>query len=99
MIKVKDLGINSIPMTMQPPAMGVGGGGQDADPQTCGTCTNCTDATCTGTPMCVPHSEGGKPGCGQHSHRDKQHARGLTHEAVAQLKAQLQNHIGNELVG
>lgn len=104
MIKVRDLGINFIPNTMQPPEIGGGGGGPDTADSTCGTCTNCTGDTCKGSPACEPHSGGhkppgcaGTPNCGKHSHKNKQQVGGLTHEVVAQLKAQLQNHIGSEL--
>ena len=113
MSKVRDLGINYIPLTMQPPGIGAGGGTNPED-STCGTCTNCTADTCTGTidDDCKPHSGGHEPPgcrgtrhCGEHSHKDKKDkkdkhkAGGLTHEVVAQLKAQLQNHVGNELAG
>ncbi len=49
MPKFKDLGINAIPMTMQPPEIGAGGGGgyrvdtQCPDESTCGDTCVCSD--------------------------------------------------------
>jgi len=83
MPKIRDLGINVIPMTMRPPEIGRGGGYQlGAD------CANSCEGTFTcpepSLPNCVPS-------CAPSSHPRR--AGGLTPDAIAQLKQQLQNQL------
>lgn len=81
MPKIRDLGINVIPVTMRPPEIGLGGGYVLAnDPPTCDT-----NESCDPSGQCEPSCEesGAPRGAG-----------GLGPEAIAQLRHQLRNRIG-----
>lgn len=79
MIKIRDLGINVIPVTMRPPEIGRGGGPVQS------TCNNetCGD-TCDPSGQCVPSCDGASA-APRHS--------GFTDGAAAQLRRQLRDQL------
>ena len=85
MPKIRDLGINVIPVTMRPPEIGPGGGYDMAD-ETCGNNTLCNQETCNPSGQCVPS-------CDRASAAPGYEARGFGDEAISQLRQQLQNRI------
>ena len=92
MPKIRDLGINVIPVTMRPPEIGLGGfdmaAGPAADgPGTCVQETDCDLETCDPSGQCVPS-------CDEAS-KAPRHARGFSPDAVAELKQQMQQHLEN----
>lgn len=102
MPKVRDLGINVIPATMRPPEIGPGGVIACPD-NTCLATNRCTPPTA----QCEPHSEHEPrpPHCAETSHCAGQsnppyvhYAGGFTPDAIVQLKQQLHDRIGKQLV-
>jgi len=89
MPKIRDLGINVIPVTMRPPEIGVGGGYDMADTGTCVQETICASESCDPSGQCVPSCDGASAARGYET-------RGFGDEAVAQLRQQLQNRIDQQ---
>lgn len=83
MPKIRDLGINVIPVTMRPPEIGPGGG---YDQSTCNSETNCSSETCDPSGQCVPSCDGG-------SRAIRGGRNGFSAEAIAQLKQQLRQQL------
>ena len=84
MIKIRDLGINVIPVTMRPPEIGPGGGIVQNEP---GTCVNetCGDS-CDPSGQCVPSCDEASRAPGHHM--------GFSSDGAAQLRHQLRNQLG-----
>ena len=92
MPKIRDLGINVIPVTMRPPEIGPGGGYDMAMGAGDGTCNNntlCNEETCNPSGQCVPSCDGASAARGYE-------ARGFGDEAISQLRQQLQNRIDQQ---
>jgi hypothetical protein len=89
MPKIRDLGINVIPVTMRPPEIGPGGGYEMQDTGTCVNETICNQETCNPSGQCVPS-------CDRASVEKGYEAHGFGYEAIAQLKQQLQNRIDQQ---
>jgi hypothetical protein len=99
MPKIRDLGINVIPVIMRLPELGPGGGMLACPPPSdCGATFKCTEVS----PACEPHSGAERPPhcaaqshCADHSYPPKAYyAGGFTPDAVAQLRQQLRDQIG-----
>jgi hypothetical protein len=80
MIKIRDLGINVIPVTMRPPEIGPGGAVVQNDP---GTCSNTCGESCDPSGQCVPSCDGASAAP----------RAGFTSDAAAQLRRQLRNQL------
>ena len=94
MPKIRDLGINTIPATMQPPEIGDGGGGGDD----CNhpshrppPCPNRSRRDDDEEPCDEPTLHDPSWDCD-----DEKKASGLPQDAIAQLKQQLQQHLSGE---
>jgi hypothetical protein len=85
MPKIRDLGINVIPVTMRPPEIGPGGG-YDMAADTCNSETNCLEETCNPSGQCIPSCEQGSRAPGYRT-------AGFSDGAVAQLRQQMQNRL------
>jgi hypothetical protein len=85
MPKIRDLGINVIPVTMRPPEIGLGGGYDMAvDTGTCNLETNCNNESCNPSGQCVPSCEGAS---------SAPRGAGFSSDAIAQLKQQLRQQL------
>jgi hypothetical protein len=84
MIKIRDLGINVIPATMRPPEIGLGGAVQNDT----GTCVETCGESCEPSGQCVPSCDGASAA--------PRSARGFSHDAIAQLRQQLQNQLSRQ---
>jgi hypothetical protein len=80
MFKIRDLGINAIPATMRPPESGAGAAFAVRE---CGD----KESNCSISPQCEPASPCAAVSAGAG------HSRGLTAEAVGQLKQHLYTYI------
>ena len=83
MLKIRDLGINVIPVTMRPPEIGPGGAIVRNDPGTCMSET--CGQSCDPSGQCVPSCEGAS--------NAPRHHTGFSSDAVAQLRSQLRNQL------
>lgn len=93
MLKIRDLGINVIPATMRPPEIGNGGA---FDMQMCG-CSPVQSKECVPQPSGCPAPSrpcAATPQCPAPS--AKYDVGGLPHDAVVQLRQQVQDRIGAE---
>ncbi len=109
MPRIRDLGISQLPATMRPPEIGPGGAfdmpaapdaafpmfltcqppSEDTCPNSCVGSTGCPDVSCR-PPSCPD------PSCPDASRQSESYRQlgGLTHEAIIQLRQQLQDRIG-----
>jgi hypothetical protein len=88
MLKIRDLGINVIPVTMRPPEIGPGGAIAQIDratPPTCGGGTETCGDSCDPSGQCVPSCDDAS--------RAPRYRSGFTDGAVAQLRRQLRNQV------
>jgi len=84
MLKIRDLGINVIPVTMRPPEIGPGGAIVQIDRAT-PTCSETCGESCDPTGQCLPSCDGAS--------RAPRHRAGFTDDAIAQLRQQLRNQV------
>jgi hypothetical protein len=82
MPKIRDLGINVIPVTMRPPEIGLGGGRADDEDVTC------NNESCNPSGQCVPSCEAASRASSGFN------GTGFSPETIAELKRMLRNQIG-----